>query len=163
MLKKRINQLFEIKGEIKMKVEIQDTVQIHYKLELENGTTFESTCDREPVEFKVGHNEILPSVDRVLLDMKQGDSKKITVPYEKAFGPYRKDLVIEIDREEYPYPEPEIGQMLKIANPTENSSQQIARVIDFSESTVILDSNHLLAGKNLTFHIQIVKVIKDTK
>lgn len=146
-----------------MKVQIDDTVHVHYELELEDGTTFDSTYDREPVEFKVGNNEIIPGVDRALLAMNQGDSKRITVPYEKGFGPYRKDLVVEIDRHEHPYPEPEIGQMLKIANPAENSTQQLARVIDFSESTVTLDSNHPLAGKNLTFHIQLIKVIKDTK
>lgn len=143
-----------------VKVETGDIVTIHYEAEFEDGTIFESTFDKEPLKFTTGNNDIIVGLEQAVIGMSPGLSKKVKVPYEKSFGVFQKDLVLEIDIEQHPYPEPEIGQMLKIVPPNENFPLHIYRVIDFSESTVTLDANHPLAGKDLTYYIQLIDVEK---
>lgn len=143
------------------KVEIGDTVKLHYKAEFEDETICESTFNEEPVTFTIGNNEIITGLEYAVIGMDKGEQKKVQVPYENGYGPYKKDLVVTIDRQKHPYPEPEIGQMLKIVIPNENGPSHICRVIDFSDSTVTLDANHPLAGKNLIFHVELVEVEKN--
>lgn len=143
-----------------VKVETGDIVTIHYEAEFEDGTIFESSFDKEPLKFTTGKNDIIVGLEQAVIGMSPGFSKKVRVPYEKGFGVFQKDLVFEIEREQHPYPEPEIGQIVKIVPPNEKLPSHIYRVIDFSESTVTLDANHPLAGKDLTYYIQLINVEK---
>lgn len=143
------------------KVEIGDTVKLHYEAKFEDGTICESTFNEEPVTFTTDKNEIITGLEHAVIGMNKGEQKKVKVPYENGYGPYQKDLVVTIDRQKHPYPEPEIGQMLKTVPPNENGPSYIFRVIDFSDSTITLDANHPLAGRDLIFHIELVEVEKN--
>ncbi|MBE0524814.1 MAG: FKBP-type peptidyl-prolyl cis-trans isomerase [Methanosarcinales archaeon] len=139
-----------------VKVEMGDVVKIHYEVEFEDGTIFESTLDKEPLKFTTGNNEVIVGLEQAILGMSPGLLKKVKIPYEKGFGPFQKDLVVEIGREHHPYSEPEIGQMVKIVPLNEKLPSNVYRVIDFSESTITFDANHPLAGKDLIYHIQLI-------
>lgn len=142
-----------------VKVENDDTVKIHYELKLKDGTVYESTLNQEPVIFRIGNNETIIGLEQALLGLNEGESKTVKVPFEKGFGSYQRDMVAAIDREDHPYLEPEIGQMLIMANPDGTST--VVRVADFSDSKVTLDANHPLAGEDLILDIQLIEIIKD--
>lgn len=142
-----------------VKVENNDKVTIHYILKLNDGTVYESTLNQEPVKFRIGNNVAIIGLEQALLGMNEGESKTVKVPFEKGFGSYQQDMIVEVDRENHPYPEPKIGQMLTLTN--SNGTSTIMRVADFSDSTVTLDANHPLAGKDLFFDIYVVKILKE--
>ncbi|MCL7413439.1 MAG: peptidylprolyl isomerase [ANME-2 cluster archaeon] len=142
-----------------VKVENDDTVKIHYELKLKDGTVYESTLNQEPVKFRIGNNETIIGLEQALLGLNEGESKTFKVPFEKGFGSYQRDLVVTIDRDDHPYLEPEIGQMLTMTNP--DGTLTTVKVADFSDSTVTLDANHPLAGEDLIFDIQLLEIFKN--
>jgi peptidylprolyl isomerase len=135
-----------------------DTVKVHYTGKLDDGTVFDSSADRPPLEFTIGEGMIIPGFEQAVLGMSPGDSKTELIPTDQAYGPYVEDMVVVIDREQMPAEiEPEIGQQLQIQQP---SGQIIPVVItDISAAAVTLDANHPLAGEDLTFDIQLVEIV----
>lgn len=135
-----------------------DTVQVHYTGRLANGEVFDTSANREPLEFTIGEGQIIPGFERAVIGMNPGESKTTTVPADQAYGQHRQDLVLEVDRAAFP-PQinPEIGQQLVIRQG--DGSQVPVVVTDVSDTTVELDSNHPLAGKDLTFDIELVRIV----
>jgi len=134
-----------------------DTVKVHYTGKLEDGTVFDSSADRDPLEFTIGAGNIIPGFEKAVVGMNPGDSKTEVIPTEQAYGPYMEEMVVTIDRQQMPVEiAPEVGQQLQIKQP----DGQVLPVIitDVSDGTVTLDANHPLAGENLTFDIRLVEI-----
>jgi peptidylprolyl isomerase len=134
-----------------------DTVKVHYTGRLDDGTVFDSSSDRDPLEFTIGTGAIIPGFEQAVIGMAPGESKTETIPTDQAYGPYIEEMVLTVDRQQMPMEvEPEIGQQLQLQHPT---GEVIPVVItEVSSSTVTLDANHPLAGESLIFEIQLVEI-----
>jgi peptidylprolyl isomerase len=135
-----------------------DTVRVHYTGKLDDETAFQSSVGRDPLEFTIGQEGIIPALENAVVGMKAGDSKTVQVSAEEAFGPYREDLVRTIDRSEFAADlELTVGQRLNLS---EAGGREIAvTVTDLSELSVTLDANHPLAGEDLVFDIELVEIV----
>jgi len=135
-----------------------DTVRVHYTGRLEDGTVFDTTASRDPLEFTIGKGQIISGFEEAVIGMNPGESKTVNVPANKAYGPYRKEMVVEVERSQIPENlNPQVGQLLEIRQM--DGRTIIVKVIDVSDAGVTLDANHPLAGKDLTFDIQLVEIV----
>jgi peptidylprolyl isomerase len=135
-----------------------DTVKVHYTGKLEDGMVFDSSLEREPVEFTIGERHLIAGFENAVVGMEAGESKTIEILSEQAYGPYREDRVVVIERDEFPkHIVPRAGQRLQIRQP--NGPTFDVMVTAVSELSVTLDANHPLAGRDLTFEIQLVEII----
>lgn len=135
-----------------------DTVKIHYTGRLDDKEVFDSSVDREPLEFRLGDGKIIPGFEEAVLGMTPGDSRTVNISPEKAYGPHRKELVVEVERNRLPDDlKLEIGGHVQIRQPSGGTIQ--AKVTGMSESKITLDANHPLAGKVLTFDIKLVEIV----
>lgn len=134
-----------------------DTVKIHYIGKLEDGTVFDSSVDGEPLEFTLNGGQVIPGFEKAVVGMSIGETKTETIPMEQAYGPYRGEMVLEVERQNMPSDfEPAIGQQLQVQ---QTDGQNIPVVVTaVTDSTVQLDANHPLAGEDLTFDIQLVEI-----
>jgi len=135
-----------------------DTVKVHYTGKLEDGTVFDTSADRAPLQFTIGEGQIIPGFEQAVVGMNPGESKTIKVLTNDAYGPHREDMVLVVDRNQLPVDLiPEVGQQLQSRQP--DGQIIVVTVIAVSESTVTVDANHPLAGKDLTFDIQLVEIV----
>jgi FKBP-type peptidyl-prolyl cis-trans isomerase 2 len=135
-----------------------DTVKVHYTGKLDDGTVFDTSADRDPLKFTVGEGQVIPGFEDTVLGMNPDESTTVTIPSEEAYGPYRDEMVMVIPRDQLPeHVKPEVHQQLQIVQ--ENGQAFIVQVTDITESTVTLDANHPLAGRNLTFDIELVEIL----
>ncbi len=135
-----------------------DTVRIHYTGRLDDGEVFDSSAGREPLQFTLGAGQVIPGFEQGALGMNPGEAKTINIPADKAYGPHRKEMVMTVDRKEFPENfELKLGMQLQI--PQEDGRALPVKVTDISESNVTLDANHSLAGKDLTFDIELVAIV----
>jgi peptidylprolyl isomerase len=134
-----------------------DRVKIHYTGKLEDETVFDSSVEREPLEFTVGDGKIIPGFDKAVVGMNPGESKTVTISPDMAYGPHREDLVVDVERERVPNNlDLKVGGYVQIRQRDGGVIQ--AKVTDVSESKITLDANHPLAGKDLTFDIKLVEI-----
>lgn len=134
-----------------------DTVKVHYTGKLDDGTVFDSSVDREPLEFTIGTGMIIPGFEQAVIGMAPGDSKTEVISNERAYGPYLDEMVLVIDRQQIPTEiEPEIGQQLQLQHP--NGGVIPVVITDISQESITLDANHPLAGEDLTFDIRLVEI-----
>lgn len=135
-----------------------DTVKVHYTGKLDDGTVFDSSLERDPLEFTIGENRLIPGFEEAVVGMNVGDSKTATIPEDQAFGPYRDELVKELDKSRVPEGmEPKVGDSVEIRQ--QDGSTIPVKITGVSDSSVTLDANHPLAGKDLTFEIQLVDIV----
>lgn len=135
-----------------------DTVKVHYTSKLADGTVFDTTIDRNPMLFTIGMGQVIPGFEQAVVGMNLGESRTSKVPAEKAYGPYRKEMVVEVDRNLFPvHLEPEVGQQLELGE--EDGEPIEVTVTDVSASSVTLDANHPLAGKDVVFDIQLIEIV----
>ena len=134
-----------------------DTVMVHYTGKLIDGTVFDSSTERDPLQFTIGAGEIIPGFEQAVLGMNTGESKTTKIPVDEAYGSYRPEMVVEVERDQMPPEmEPEVGQQIQIQQP---SGQIIpVTITNISDSTVTLDANHPLAGEDLIFDIELVDI-----
>lgn len=131
---------------------------MHYTGKLEDGTVFDTSLGGEPLEFTIGEGEIIPGFEEAVIGMQPGESKTVTVPSERAFGPHRDELVVEVGRDQFPpHLHPEVGQEYQMRQP--DGHMIPVRVVEVSEEAITLDANHPLAGKDLTFEVQLLEVL----
>jgi len=134
-----------------------DIVQVHYTGTLENGTVFDTSEGREPLEFTLGEGQMIPGFEQAVLGMKVGESKTVTIPADEAYGPYRDDMVQVVNREDLqPGLDPYVGQQLQGAQPGGGIS--VGTVTNVTDTTITVDFNHFLAGKDLTFEIELMSI-----
>jgi FKBP-type peptidyl-prolyl cis-trans isomerase 2 len=138
--------------------QLGDTVQVHYTGKLTNGTTFDSSQNRDPLEFTLGEGEIIPGFEQAIMGMQPGESKTETIAADQAYGPHRSELLITVERQEFPEDlEPHVGQRLQM---TQTNGDAVPVVVTgVSTSQVTLDANHPLAGQELVFDITLVAIL----
>ena len=135
-----------------------DTVDVSYTGKLHDGTVFDTSIERGPLRIKIGEEQVIPGFERAIVGMEPGECKTITVPADEAYGPYRNELVALVDRAKFPETlQPEVGQELTVRQ-ADGELFEVA-VVEVSESSVVLDANHPLAGKDLTFDISLVEIV----
>lgn len=138
-------------------VKTGDTVRIHYKGTLEDGTTFDSSEGRDPLEFTVGSGQIIPGLDAALPGMEEGEKKTVEVPAADAYGQPDPNAKQAVPRADIPEDIPlDIGTQLQVQTP--QGQVMPVTVAEVTEQQVVLDANHPLAGKDLTFNIELVSV-----
>ncbi|MAC96234.1 MAG: peptidylprolyl isomerase [Flavobacteriales bacterium] len=141
------------------KAEKGSTVKVHYTGTLtdENNTMFDSSREREPLEFTVGAGQMIQGFDNAVEGMAVGDSKKVTIPMDEAYGPRRDEAMLTVSKTQLPQGmEPQVGMQLEATQ--EDGRKQLLVVADVKEEDVVLDANHPLAGKDLVFDIELVEV-----
>lgn len=134
-----------------------DTVKVHYTGKLADGTIFDTSRERETLEFTVEAGQLIRGFDEAVVGMSVGESKTVTIPAEKAYGPHREEMVFEVDLNNFPREvDPEIGQQFQTE--TADGQPLLVMVTAVEESGVTLDANHPLAGKDLTFDIELMEI-----
>jgi len=139
-------------------VKAGDTVRIHYTGTLDDGSTFDSSHGREPLQFTVGSGEIIPGLDAALPGMAVGEAKTVAIAAADAYGPKNPEAVAPVPRADIPDHIPlDPGTALQVQDGSGRVAQ--ARVAEVTEDTVTLDMNHPLAGEDLTFDIELLEVV----
>ena len=135
-----------------------DTVKLHYTGKLEDGKVFDTSRERDPLEFTIGSGNIMPGIEEGVIGMETGDTKAIEIPAEEAFGVRRKELVVEVEKNEFPsYITPTVGQRLQIQQ--KDKDPIIVIITDVNEDTITLDANHPLAGYTLFFEVELLEIL----
>ena len=134
-----------------------DFVKVHYTGKLEDGTIFDSSRGKDPLGFTLGEGKLIPAFEAAVVGMNPGDSTTTTIPAEQAYGPHREEAVIEVERQHLPEDiDPQVGQKLQMQQ--EGGQPIVVAVTAVTDKTVTLDANHDLAGKDLTFDIELVEI-----
>ena len=135
-----------------------DTVRIHYKGELADGTEFDSSAGRDPLEFQLGSGQVIPGFDKAVDGMSVGESKSVTIEADDAYGQRHEQLVQDVPRTALPDDmEPAVGMHLQTQSPDGRMMQLV--VTDVADETITVDGNHPLAGEALTFAIELVEIV----
>lgn len=134
-----------------------DSVRIHYTGKLEDGTVFDSSAGREPLEFTIGGGQVIPGFEEAVLGMRTGESKNVTIPVDKAYGERNEHMIIEVPRSQVP-PDlnPELDQKLQMGGP--NGELVVVTVVGLNDEAITLDANPPLAGKDLVFDLELVSI-----
>ena len=134
-----------------------DKVKVHYTGKLDDGTVFDSSAGRDPLEFTVGAGQMIAGFDAGVNGMSEGETKTVKIPSEEAYGQHRDEMVLKVGRDELPPDmQVEAGDQLQMQH--QNGQIVIVTVTEVTDQNVTLDGNHPLAGKDLTFDIQLVEV-----
>ncbi|MBX6362663.1 MAG: peptidylprolyl isomerase [Gemmatimonadetes bacterium] len=134
-----------------------DTVHVHYTGKLRDGTVFDSSREREPLEFEVGAGQVIPGFDRAVAGMTVGQRKEVVIPADQAYGEQRSELQVRVPRDQIPEGvEPAVGQVFGVqVGPGQEAT---ARVAEVAPDHIVLDLNHPLAGEELRFDIELVDI-----
>lgn len=134
-----------------------DTVKIHYTGTLDDGTEFDSSAGREPLEFSLGSGQVIAGFDNAVEGMAVGDSKTVTLPPDEAYGDRHEKLLQEVPKTSLPDDmKPEVGMALQTQSPDGQVMNLV--IADISEESITVDANHPLAGQALTFAIELVEI-----
>lgn len=140
-------------------VESGDKVKVHYEGKLEDGSTFDSSAGRDPLEFTVGSQQVIPGFDNGVVGMEEGAKKKIEIAPDQAYGEHREDLVVDVDKSSFPEDQqPTVGASFQAQSPDGRVTP--VKVIAVEGDKVTLDANHPLAGKTLVFEVEMVEITK---
>lgn len=134
-----------------------DTVKVHYTGKLNDGSVFDSSENREPLEFQLGSGQLIPGFEKAVTGMTVGESTSVTIPANEAYGEVNDELILNVEKNRLPADiQPEIGMQLQVQQP---NGQPVPVVIsEVTDDHVKLDANHPLAGKELTFDIEVVEI-----
>ena len=134
-----------------------DTVRVHYRGTLDDGTEFDTSVGSEPIVFTIGEGQVIPGFETAVEGMKTGEKKKERIQASEAYGDRREELVFTVSREQMPDgTDVEVGDMLRVGFP--DGSNAAVQVAAMDEQSVTLDANHPLAGKDLTFELELVGI-----
>lgn len=132
-------------------------VKVHYTGKLADGNVFDSSREREPIEFTVGAGQMIEGFDKAVEGMKVGDKQEVTIPSDKAYGPRVEEAIIAVPKEKLPQDmEPQVGMSVEAHSP--EGQKQILVIVEVKDTEVVLDGNHPLAGKDLIFEIELMEV-----
>lgn len=133
-----------------------DNVKVHYKGTLADGTVFDSSEGKEPLEFAVGSGQVIQGFDEAMIGMKVGESKVVNIPVEKAYGMRDEAMVMTVPVDQVPPDlEPEVGMRLEMGGVNGEVIRVV--VVEIDENNIILDANPPLAGEELTFSIELTE------
>lgn len=147
-------------GEEEMIAQDGDIVKVDYTGTLLDGTEFDTSAGREPLEFTMGEGQMIVGFEEAVRGMKVGDYKKVTIPADKAYGPTNEELILEFPIEQVPEDvDPVVGGKLYIQQ--ENGSSVTVTIVEVTDTTIKVDANPELAGKDLIFKIELVEIVRD--
>jgi peptidylprolyl isomerase len=139
---------------------MNNRVKVHYKGSLQDGTVFDSSEGREPLEFVIGQGTVIPGFEKGVMGMCEGDTKVISIQSEDGYGAYRDDLIGVVDRSRIPDDiDLKIGMILQVRSPEGGVTNVIVSKI--TDTDVTLDMNHPLAGKELLFEVRLLEVLQE--
>lgn len=134
-----------------------DKVAIHYKGTLADGSVFDSSEGRDPLEFTFGQGQVIPGLETGMEGMAVGDKRTVEVPADQAYGPVHEEARQPVPRDQMPDDMPlEVGTQVQAQN--EQGQVMVLTVHEVTETHVILDANHPLAGKDLTFAVELISI-----
>ena len=138
-------------------IENGQKVKIHYTGTLDDGTQFDSSAGRDPLEFEMGAGMVIPGFETGVADMAEGEKKSIHIPAAEAYGEVREDLIMNFEKAQLPEDlKPEVGMMLQMQGPEGQPVPVTVKAIE--EEHITIDANHQLAGQNLNFELELVSV-----
>lgn len=141
-----------------VEAKLGDTVKIHFTGKLQDETVVETSKDRDPLEFKIGEGNVIPGLEQGVIGMAAGDKKTIAVSPEDAFGQPQEDLVVDLNKHEFPADvELAVGAYLNIESSDGKEFQ--AKVVEIKEDTVTLDANHPLAGATINYDVELLEIV----
>lgn len=134
-----------------------DTVRVHYHGKLNDGSTFDSSEGREPLEFTVGSGQVIKGFDNAMLNMTPGEKKTVNIPVDQAYGQRTQEMMMEYPKAEFPADmTPQVGMELHMSDNMGNVFPVV--IAEIKDEIVLLDANHPLAGHDLTFEIELVSI-----
>jgi peptidylprolyl isomerase len=130
-------------------------LEIHYTGKLNDGTVFDSSRERDPLQITLGQGMVIPGFEQAVQDMAIGETKTVTIPSDEAYGAYNPDMVVQIPSENFPPEIPqEAGEHVVLRTP---EGQEVpALIMEVADGKVSLDANHPLAGQDLTFELELM-------
>ncbi|MGC1632311.1 MAG: peptidylprolyl isomerase [Gelidibacter sp.] len=138
-------------------VKQNDTVKVHYTGKLTDGQIFDSSLEREPLEFTVGDGQLIPGFENAIIDMKLNDKKTVEIAKEDAYGDILEELFHQVPKDQLPKDmEPEVGMGLASKGP--DGVEHQFRVIEVKEDHIVVDGNHPLAGQDLVFELEVIEI-----
>lgn len=134
-----------------------DTVAVHYTGTLTDGTMFDSSQGREPLEFTIGAGQVIPGFEQAVVGLQLGESRETNIAADQAYGPRDEDLLFDVDRDQLPGDlSPKVGEQYQMRQP--DGQTVVVSVRDVTPEQITLDANHPLAGEDLTFEIELVTI-----
>jgi len=139
------------------KVKSGDTVKVHYTGKFDDGTEFATSINDDPLQFTIGKGQVISGLEQAVMGMSPGEAKTAEILAEQAYGPYQEDKVVEVSRDRFPpHMELQIGTVLRMRKA---GGEKIRRIVTtLSDTKVMLDANHPLAGEDLTFDLQLMEI-----
>lgn len=135
-----------------------DKVRVHYTGKLDDGNIFDSSEGRNPLEFTIGHNQVLKKFEDAVEGLSLGDKAKVHIPAEEAYGVRHEHLVVKLPKQNLPEElTPEVG--MKLQTQTKEGEVMIVQITEIGENEVTIDANHELADKDLHFEIELVEIL----
>lgn len=135
-----------------------DKVKVHYTGKLDDGTVFDTSEKREPLEFEMGQGRVIPGFENAIMGMTVGDKKTVNIPADQAYGEYREEFKQDFPRDQFPPDlELEVGQRFQVDQ--KDGGKILVSIAAVTDTTVTLDANNPLAGKDLTFDIELVGIV----
>lgn len=135
-----------------------DTVHVHYTGKLHDGSVFDSSRNREPIEFTLGRGQVISGLEEAVVGLSEGEKTEAHVLPEAAFGQHSSELVLKVRTDSLPKGvTPALGQRFEMT--TDDGYKIPVRVTDLKEDAVVVDANHPLAGKELTFDLELVRIV----
>jgi peptidylprolyl isomerase len=136
-----------------------DIVKVHYTGRLADGTVFDASPAERPLHFIIGKQEVIPGFEAAVAGMYLGEKTSVSIPPEQAYGPHDERFVETVERSRLPAGlELQVGRQLEVT--CEDDERLLLMVTALSETTVVLDANHPLAGRELHFDIELLAVDK---
>lgn len=133
------------------------TVSVHYTGKLTDGTIFDSSEGRDPLKFKIGEGNLIRGFETGVIGMKVDESKTVNIPAAEAYGEVREDLFFEVPKTQLP-PDLKIEEGMDLISQQPDGQQVIVKVKEIKDESVLIDANHKLAGKDLTFEIKVTEI-----
>lgn len=142
---------------MKETVENNSVVRVHYTGTLEDGSIFDSSKDRKPLEFKVGAGNMILGFEKAVMGMVKGEKKTVTLPSKEAYGDIQTNLIQEISNSHLPDDlKPQVG--MELISETTDGHRAIVKINEVRTDSIVIDANHPLAGKDLTFEIELIEI-----
>ncbi|HQV54917.1 MAG TPA: FKBP-type peptidyl-prolyl cis-trans isomerase [Chitinophagaceae bacterium] len=135
-----------------------DKIKVHYHGKLNDGETFDSSEGRDPLEFEVGSGMVIKGFDDGVTGMSVGEKKTINIPFAEAYGPINPEMIIEMPKDRFPE-DLELGIGMPLMMSDQEGQQFQVKIVEIKEEAVMLDANHHLAGKDLTFDLELVEIV----
>ena len=138
-------------------VKANDTVRVHYTGKLTNGEIFDSSVDREPLEFTLGQGQLIPGFEKGMIDMQVNEKKTLNIPSAEAYGERREEMMQEVAKSQLPEEiKPEVGMALMSQTP--DGQQMRLTVAEVKDESIVVDANHPLAGQDLVFEVELLEI-----